>query len=287
VAAELPPDEPRLWVSELDRVVARTGFGPEHLVVAMRSGPPANHEHADRNSLIVKCYGQQLVTDPLRPPYSYSDPAWNLRLTEGHSALLIDGRGHEHHNGVEGTNASRSWARIVAHHAAADHATWVSDATQPYRLVDTDIKEVVRTVAVLYHLPAVVVVDRVAKWTRPSTVAARYFGYDWDGKLEQSASGNRFLVKRPGAVMRGLVFSATPTATHADRLDIPEEIARRHPYVDVMSAPSRDLTMVTVLGLAPTEDALPQVSAQHAGHDFELNVGGTPVRYADGQLTVG
>ena len=157
----------RLWHSANDRIVARTGFGADDLVVALRSGPPANHEHADRNGLIVKCFGEELVTDPNRPPYSFSDPAWLMRLTPAHSAVLIDGRGHQYHNGVEGTNASSAHARILHSEKNDRDAWWVSDATQAYRLVDTDIRSVVRGVVVFFALQAVVVVDRVTKWQSP------------------------------------------------------------------------------------------------------------------------
>ena len=74
--------------------------------------------HAERK------YGQKLVTDPLRPPYGYADPAWPMRLTQGHSAVLVDGRGHEHHNGVEGTNASRSYARITTTEKIGLRSSW-------------------------------------------------------------------------------------------------------------------------------------------------------------------
>src|SRR4051812_1069126 len=39
-----------------DIVISRTGWSPEDGVVALRSGGPANHEHADRNSVIFKAH---------------------------------------------------------------------------------------------------------------------------------------------------------------------------------------------------------------------------------------
>ena len=50
-----PPQNPTLWRSDLEWIVSRTGYEKEDLVVAMRSGPPFNHEHADRNSIILAC----------------------------------------------------------------------------------------------------------------------------------------------------------------------------------------------------------------------------------------
>ena len=287
VPAEFPPNRHELWVSDLDRVVARTGYNAEHLVVALRSGPPANHEHGDRNSLIVKCFGQELITDPLRPAYSYSEPAWRMRLTEGHSAVLIDGHGHEHHNGVEGTNASRSFARVVSHESNDEFARVVSDASQPYRLVDTDIKLVRRSLGVLYQLPAVVVVDRITKWQNASTVQARFFGYNWDDQLRLTADAGGFLIRRPGSVLKAQVFSHTPITCETGEMDILGDQASIHPFVDVRSEPTTDLTLVTVMTLAKDMDDLPTVEGGADGEGFTFTVGGKSVRVVGEDIRIG
>lgn len=250
VKAEPPAPGPRLYVSDLDRVVARTGFGRDDLVVAMRSGPPANHEHADRNSLIVKCFGERLVTDPLRPPYNWKDPSWKLRLTKGHSGVLVDGRGHEYVNGVEGTNPSRAYARITHQEASPHFALWTSEATQPYRLVDTEIKQVVRTVAVFYREKALVVVDRFAKYEAPSTFTARFFGYNPDGRLVQEVTPDGFVVTRPHAALRATVDCSVGTNILAGTLDIAPDTAAENPYIDVVTAPCMDARLITVLSTA-------------------------------------
>ena len=253
-----PPSGPVLWESDLDWIVARTGYTADDLVVAMRSGGPANHEHADRNSLIVKCYGEQLVTDPYRPPYTFADPAWSMRLTQGHSAILIDGQGHEHHNGVEGTNASQSYARIVSSAQHADHAIWTSDASQPYRLVDLKIASVVRTVVVFYDLPAVVVVDRVVKRENASTVQARFFGYNWDGQIRHELSASSFTVHRPGAVLHGTAYCPHGLDVRLGRLDVVEERAERHPFVEVSTPAAMDTVLVTTLGIGRDAPSVPR-----------------------------
>ena len=98
---------------EFDWIVTRTGYDIDDLVVAMRSGPPANHEHGDRNSVILKYRGEILLTDSKRPTYDAQSPGWLLRTARAHNTLLIDGKGHPYHDGSEGTNASRASARIV------------------------------------------------------------------------------------------------------------------------------------------------------------------------------
>lgn len=274
VPVELPANEPRLWVSELDRVVARNGFQKEHLVVAMRSGPPANHEHADRNSIIVKCFGEQLVTDPLRPPYSYSDPSWRMRLTEGHSAVLVDGQGHDHHNGIEGTNASTAYARIVEHQSNSRLATWISDATQPYRLRDTNIKTVVRSMGVLFGAPAVVVVDKLEKWDDASSFSARFFAYNLDEAVQLSALGDGFIIDRPGARSRAHVWSNQDFSVRSDRMNVAEELSRLHPFVEVQAASSTQTYLVTVLSLAKAGEETAPVRLSAREQFVDIAIGG-------------
>jgi hypothetical protein len=275
-----PAPGPRLWVSDLDRVVARTGFGLDDLVVAMRSGPPANHEHADRNSLIVKCFGERLVTDPMRPPYNWKDPSWKLRLTKGHSGVLVDGRGHEYVNGVEGTNPSRAYARITHDEGSENHALWTSDGTQPYRLIDTEIKQVVRTVAVLYDELAVVVVDRFAKYERPSTFTARFFGYNPDGELGQEVVPGGFTVTRPHAALRATTHCTVGTNILTGRLDIAPERAEENPFIDVVTAPTLEARLITVLSVA-------RKGADTAVARFSKDGGDTLVEIGKARLRVG
>ena len=287
VEPDAPAPGPRLWRSANDRIVARTGFGVDDLVVAMRSGPPANHEHADRNSLIVKCFGEELVTDPNRPPYSYADPAWMMRLTEAHSAVLVDGRGHQYHNGIEGTNASSAYARILRVEQNQREAWWVSDATQAYRLVDTDIRSVVRGVVVLFELPAVVVVDRVTKWESPSSVQARFFGYNWDGNVGHELRPDGFLLRRPQAQLRATVLARQPTTILLGRLPIPGERALRHPFVEVSTRPAVSTTIVTVLAIGRKDSAVPTVALESSEEEIRAQVRqgdrAATLRIADGE----
>jgi len=258
-------------------VVARNGFGADNLVVAMRSGAPANHEHADRNSIIVKCFGEQLVTDPYRPPYLFADPAWRMRLTEGHSAILIDGKGHEYHNGVEGTNASRAYARIVESEEGEGYAYWKSNATQPYRLVDLDIRKVLREIVVLYDVPAVVVVDRMQKFESPSTLEARFFAYNFDGQGSQHARTDGFITTRPGAIMRAHVMSNKSVTVETRQPDVPEERAVKHPYASVITEPDTDVLLVTVLAISRPDEPTAPVSITGGGGRGQVQVGGRTV----------
>jgi hypothetical protein len=281
VAPAPPSPGNRLWISDLDWVVARTGFEADDLVVALRSGGPANHEHADRNALIVKCFGEQLVTDPYRPPYSFADPAWPMRLTIAHSAVLIDGKGHEHHNGVEGTNASQSYARLVDSGTGEGYAFWVSEATQPYRLVDLMLRRVARTVVTLFDAPAVVVIDRMARFEGLSQLQARFFGYNYDGSGQVEALDKGFKIVRPEAVAVARVLSTGQITTSVGSLPIPEEQATRHPFVEVGTVePSMESTLVTVLSIGRSTTTIPEVS-------FERTSDGFRIQHDTVELTIG
>ncbi len=250
VTPDPPPDRPHLWQSDLDWMVARTGYSADDLVVAMRSGGPANHEHADRNGIIVKCFGEQLVADPYRPPYSFSDPSWMMRTTEGHSALLIDGRGHQYHDGSEGTNPSDAAARIVRVTERDGYSAWTSDATPAYRLVLPDVASVTRTMIVLYEFPAVIVIDKVLKERDPSRIQARFFGYNRDGRGRVEAGESGFRSIRPGAALTGSATSPMGAAARTDVLPIPEETARLHPFAEI-STQEASLTPVLATVLIP------------------------------------
>lgn len=261
-----PPSRPHLWKSELDWIVGRTGYTPDELVVAMRSGGPSNHEHADRNSLIVTCFGEQLVADPYRPPYSFSDPSWMMRTTAGHSALLIDGMGHQYHDGSEGTNPSDAIARIIRHGERDGYLFWTSDATPAYQLVLPDVAAVTRTVVVLHEVPAVLVLDKVVKQTEPSTLQARYFGYNMDGEGRIEATASAFQTMRPHASLHGFGHATGGVQVEAKKLPIVEDLAQKHPFAEIATQEARlDSFLITVL--LPRQNEGDAVSAQIVTQD--------------------
>jgi Heparinase II/III-like protein len=248
VQASPPVQGTHVWHSNLDWIVGRTGYGVDDLVVAMRSGPPFNHEHADRNSLIVKCFGERLIVDPMRPPYSYRDPAWKMRLTTGHSAVLIDGLGHQYVDGHEGTNASRAAATIIRSGEREGCFFWTSDATSAYQLLQPDVAAITRTVITLTRIPVVVLVDKVIKQTTPSTIQARFYTYNSDAKGSIDAGESGFTVTRPSARLFGCAATAGGVLCRTAFPDIPLEQSRLYPYVDVSTTqPQKEICLVTVL----------------------------------------
>ncbi|MGY8717404.1 MAG: heparinase II/III domain-containing protein, partial [Verrucomicrobiia bacterium] len=122
-----------------DWVISRTDWTPASTVVALRSGGPANHEHADRNSLIFKAHGERLFHDPFKAAYSPNHSRWLLRQTEAHTAVLVDGVGHQYHDGSEGTNASWAQANVTGYQAGDNTLQVTSDVTSAYRLLNEKI----------------------------------------------------------------------------------------------------------------------------------------------------
>ena len=266
VPASPPPHEPHVWHSDLDWITARTGHGPDDLVVAMRSGPPSNHEHGDRNSLVVKAFGDVLVADPYRPTYNNDDPGWWMRHTEGHSALLIDGQGHQYHDGSEGTNASDAHARIIRKGERSGYSFWASDAGDAYRLVLPHVEAVTRTVVVLYDVPAVLVLDKVVTDGTPVRLQARYYGDGRHGDCTMQAGEASFRIARPHAELQAFGFSRQGVAARQGRPPLPPDQAALHPFADLATdTPDTAPLLVSTLLPTPKGSSTPTVTRRADG----------------------
>jgi len=246
-----------------DIVVARTGWAAEDSVVALRSGGPANHEHADRNSVIFKAHGERLFHDPFRAGYSYTTTRWKLRLTTAHTALLINGQGHQYHDGHEGTNASWAWARVQAFQTGPGWMTVTSDATEAYALVLPEAQRVDRTLVFLKP-DVLLMLDRVTL-AAAQPVQLRYQVYNDDEHGGATAAGNGFKITRPFASLDGSVHSDGAVACAVLKHDLPETEGT-HPFVEAVSAPATAHALLTValarpLPGNPAERGVPGTSA--------------------------
>jgi len=227
-----------------DIVVSRTGWDTDSSVVALRSGGPANHEHADRNSVVFKAYGERLLHDPLKAAYPYTLPHWVLRLTEAHTAVLINGKGHQYHDGHEGTNASWAEASVVQYRPSEHSLIVTSDATEAYRLVNPDVSLVQRTVVFLKP-DILLLFDRVKMVSAKSKVQLRFQIYNGDGKGESETMQTGFLIKRPQATLRGTIIASTPFAMKSGVHTTPKEIGV-YPYLEAEAGESLDHQIMTV-----------------------------------------
>ncbi|MFO7898464.1 MAG: heparinase II/III family protein [Planctomycetota bacterium] len=282
-----PPDDAKHFVRlDLDWIVARTGYEADDLVVAMRSGGPSNHEHADRNSLILKAYGEVLLADVRGAPYPRHDPAWPLRASPAHNTVLVGGRGHQYHDGSEGTNDSLASAEIVECRDAGDHLLWSSDATPAYALVHADVEAVTRTVVLFRSVPLLVVIDKLMKKTEPSAFAARWHIENEDGEGGARVDGAAFVIERPGARFVARCAGSGGVRVDSATLPIPVE-DRTYPFVEVgLAQPVRDGLLI--LAGCPVRDDEPspdiridrdgdtwRTHAEHAGRSAELTIRGT------------
>jgi hypothetical protein len=265
VEAKAPDVGPRLWKSDLDWIVGRAGHSDQDLLVAMRSGGPSNHEHADRNSVIVKFGGEVLVVDPHRPPYMRADPAWVMRTTLGHSALLIDGEGHQYHDGSMGTNPSDAVARITEWRREGPVLTWSSDATQAYRLANPDVTSAIRSVWVMTELPLVVIADRVVKDSVASKIQARFFVDNKDGNGRSEVQDGRFTVVRPGAFLVGQAASDPLPNERVGKVDAGPEMTETYPFVEFESGVSMNPVLLSVLAPVKTGSEAPVISIAPIG----------------------
>jgi hypothetical protein len=252
-----PPAEWKNVQLDIGWLIARTGWAPDDLVVSMRSGPPANHEHADRNHLMVKAHGERLLTDHFGAAYDWRQPGWLLRLPEAHNMILLDGKGHQYHNGEEGTNESDAHAYITAFNDRGDHVWWSSDATPAYQLVHEGVVRVQRTVAmakpdVIVMLDEVVLAEEHAK-----VVSARFFPDHRDGasQIDIDRVARAFVIARPNAALHVSV-AGSGVSLEKDQLDLPDELGA-FPYLEAQSTnPTTRFELLTVMQVVP-KDASP------------------------------
>lgn len=251
-----------------DWVVTRTGWKPADTVVAFRSGGPANHEHADRNSVIFKAYGDRLFHDPFKAGYSPTIPRWLLRQTEAHTAVLINGKGHQYHDGREGTNASWADAHVTSFKTGPQWTLVTSDATEAYQLVNADVQLVERTL--LFLKPDVLVVlDRV-KLATAQPVQARFQAFNEDGRAVTSVDGNSFRIARPLAHMQATVHTVANAVTCAPgQLALPASEGV-FPFVEVTSAAATTHEILTVSSAAPANGAASKLNVTRTGDAWKI-----------------
>ncbi|MFM1851430.1 MAG: hypothetical protein RIS54_1114 [Verrucomicrobiota bacterium] len=229
-----------------DIVISRTGWTADDTVVALRSGGPGNHEHADRNSLLFKAHGERLLHDPFRAAYINQQPRWRLRLTEAHTAVLIDGQGHQYHDGSEGTNASWAFAKVTDYATGPGWMRVTSDATDAYQLVLPEVTRVIRTVVFLK--PEVLIVRDIVEAGRPVPVEARFQVYQEDGGGSVSAAGAQFTITRPGATLFARA-AGQGVAVDTGKLPLAEQDGVQ-PFGRVTSAAALKHDFVTVCAAA-------------------------------------
>jgi hypothetical protein len=250
-----------------DIVISRTGWRTDDNLVALRSGGPGNHEHADRNSVIFKAHGERLLHDPFRAAYKNTQPRWLLRQTEAHTAVLINGQGHQYHDGGEGTNASWAFARVIGYATGAGWMRVTSDATDAYQLVNADITRVLRTL--VYLKPDVLVFFDDVTARAPVTVEARFQINHEDAAGRVGAAGARFEITRPFATLVGRVAGAGSIAVGTGRLDLPADDGEQ-PFARATSAAATHHELLTICTAAPVGTAHGNITVERQAEAWRI-----------------
>lgn len=251
-----------------DWVVARTGWGERDTVVALRSGGPANHEHADRNSVIFSAYGERLFHDPFKAAYSYTDALWSLRFTSAHTAVLLNGNGHQYHDGHEGTNASLAEAAIVRYAPGDDAVIVTSDATPAYRLVVPEA-DLVRRTLVFLKPDLLLLLDHVRFSGVPGSVQVRFQVNNADGSGAVEAGEASFTIRRPLATARARVECLTGARVDARRLPIPAQFGV-YPFAEIATGDALEHRILTVCTAQQEGKQHGDISIHRAGNAWTI-----------------
>lgn len=288
VAAQVPQPGWRYRKFEIGWIVVSTGPEKSDLVVALRSGGPANHEHADRNSLILKCYAENLLVDQWHPPYSHTHPAWALRTSPAHNTVLVDGNGHQYHDGLEGTNASHAAARVVQEITTDRYIIVSSDATPAYQLVDGNVKAIIRTVLVIPEVNFVVIVDAMQTKHRPARFSSRWFIDNEDGNGTINRVDKGFVFHRPRARLVGCVAGSQPIDQSVATFPVPQEHGV-FPFLEISARKAARKTLLLVAAMAiegqeqnPVLQITPRgkswlIQAERTGRKIEVQI--APKKY--------
>jgi hypothetical protein len=213
-----------------------------------------------------------LLVDQYRPTYDYWKPDWFLRTSPAHNTVLIDGKGHQYHNGEEGTNESKASAKIVRSGKRAGYTFWASDATPAYALVDTDIKSVTRTTLVFPDIPCLIVMDKLTKENEASVFSARWFVENRDKNGACTITGNTFTLDRPHAKLTGVCAGSPEIDLESTTLPLHDSLGL-FPYLDVAAIEkAKDALIITTSIPLKTDENPPDISVKQEQDVWIVNV---------------
>ncbi len=272
--AKIPEKKPgQKWYYrhfDIGWLVVSTGFEPDDFIVALRSGKPANHEHADRNSLLLKCYAENLLVDIWHPPYDHKHPAWALRTSPAHNTVLVDGKGHQYHDGKEGTNSSLASAQVVQEKVTENYVSASSDATHAYQMVNPNVEKVIRTFLVIPDLKFLMVLDTLATKHQAADFTARWFVSNEDKKGNITFDQNRFVFNRPTAKLIGMADGNLKVILSKNTFPVPEEHGV-YPFLDIGSAEQgKKINLLCAMVALKNDEPEPSLSLKHTNNGWRI-----------------
>jgi hypothetical protein len=174
--------------------------------------------------------------------------------------VLVDGAGVQYHNGEEGTNESKSHARIVRSGQRGGYHFWASDATQGYRILNPDVRSVTRTVVTFPEVPAIVVLDKVIKENELSSISTRWHLENSDGLAGLALGDSSFTIVRPRARLFTRVEGSSGLSIAEGTF---ESERKEHPFTfaEVSSTDSLKQAFLVTVGVPLTrEEPDPEVA---------------------------
>lgn len=262
---DLPVNEPSAALNNLhtrlDWIFCRSGWKADDAYLGFRSGGPANHEQADRNSFIYKIHGERLLNDPFRASYDWREPRWILRLSDSHNTVLVGGKGQQYHRGEEGVNESLSYANVVRYEDLGYLVWWTSDATAAYRIDNYHIFKVLRTL--IFAKPdTVIILDQVRLRYWPQTLDVRFHPDNRDDQAQVETDGvQQFRIRRPRAFLDGTVYARSTTTIRSSELDVGDD-PESFPYLEIHSDKALEHEVLTVLTASSADSSTSQPAPQ-------------------------
>jgi hypothetical protein len=139
---------------------------------------------------------------------------------------------------------------------------------------------------VLFEEEVIIVADHLSRYEGASVLTARFFGDNSDGGIVSSVLAAGFRLSRPGAVLHARVACDSAFSIVAGTPFVPEKTARKHPFIDIVTAPSDDVLLVAAMAVANREDRLSPVAIKPSGQGFAVTAGSREVRIGRDGLTV-
>jgi len=191
-------------------------------------------------------------------------------LTAAHTAVLIDGKGHQYHDGHEGTNASWAEARVVNFKPSDHQLVVTSDATEAYKMVTPDVQLVRRTL--IFLKPDILLLfDRVKLGTTKPKVEVRFQVFNGDEKGETEIHEKDFMIKRPQASLQGSVFASSPFDIRSGFHQVPKDIGV-YPFIEAEAHESSDHHILTVCTAQRTGKPHGNVSCTTNGSSWNIKI---------------
>ncbi|OPZ68891.1 MAG: Heparinase II/III-like protein [bacterium ADurb.Bin478] len=246
------------------------------MVFACRPRGGAGHSFRNENAFDIHAYGETLASGGCST-YNLNKYANDAM---SHNTVLIDGQGHQYHDGREGTNMALAQAKILRKGRRRHLIYWSSDATHAYALVNPDVAYIQRSVFILPDIPLVVVVDTMEKKDKESIFSSRWHVENSDGNGRLRVHDNGFVVHRPNAKLYAVCSDADECTIHQDAMPVPPQYGV-YPYVQVDRTKAARRSTLTLAAMPLPADRPEPVIAfgadglitiDHLGRHFALRL---------------